>query len=226
MKRSRCLLALVGLFVFCVATISNAAEDAAATSSPLPQSSEPSTLKNSGQQQKAALEKLKLDFRSGRSLDGAVEEARKAGVPRQTIAELVLLSCVRSHSLVQLPPLLKEMDEKILPNWRAEDAMAFEEKSQLQGVISLSRALLAAEAGDEGLYEESMKQAFWLNPELSPMLAEEIKRRRAAQSLAFVAVPMDLPFESSSGANMTLASWPGARRPCCWIFGRRGARHV
>jgi thiol-disulfide isomerase/thioredoxin len=156
-------------------------------------------------EQKAALEKLKAEFRSGHPIEAAAEGAEKAGVPRQTVAEVRLLSSIRSRTLSQLPSLLTEIEQQILPHWRAEDSTAFEEKSELEALAFFGRALLAEEAGDEAKFEETIKQAFWANPAIAPMLSEDLKARRTRQRLATVVLPMDLQIETSDGNKTSLA---------------------
>ena len=153
---------------------------------------------------KAALDQLQKAFQSGNSLEGPVAAAQKAGVPAQTIAELRLISAVRSRDSKELPLRLQEVERDILPHWRAQDSVAFEEKTELESVMTFGKALLAADAGDERLFEESIKQAFWLNPELSAALAEVVKTRRTSLRVASLSLPLALPFETSEGTKTSL----------------------
>ncbi|MEP6808876.1 MAG: TlpA disulfide reductase family protein [Chthoniobacterales bacterium] len=153
---------------------------------------------------KAALVAFSQALQSGEGVAEAENAAKNAGVSAQPLAELRLLTAVRARNLTELPLRIKEM-ESVLPQWRAEESTAFEEKPELEAVLDFGKGLLAAEAGDENLFEQSFKQAFWLNPELAPALAEELKARRASGRLASLVLPMEIPFETSAGAKTSLA---------------------
>lgn len=78
----------------------------------------------SGSAREEALSKLKEAFQSGANWDEAVTDARRAGVPRQSVAELRLLYCVRSGAADLVRPLLIEMEE-LLPGWNEPASLIF-----------------------------------------------------------------------------------------------------
>lgn len=139
-------------------------------------------------------------------MDEAAATARKAGVPPQPIEELRLLAAVRGRDMKELGARLKAIEQDVLAQWTPGNSVAFSEKAELEAVISFAKGLLAAQAGDEAVFEQSMKQAFWLNPDLSPALMEEIKERRGAGRLASLVLPMQATFETSDGAKTSLGA--------------------
>ncbi len=153
---------------------------------------------------KTALLAFSQALQTGEGVAEAEAAAVKAGVSAQPLAELRLLGAVRARNFAELPLRIKEM-ESVLPQWRVEESAAFTEKRELEAVLNFGKGLLAAEAGDENVFEQSFKQAFWLNPELASALAAELKERRAAGRLASLVLPMDAPFETSAGAKTSLA---------------------
>ncbi|MEP6822866.1 MAG: TlpA disulfide reductase family protein [Chthoniobacterales bacterium] len=154
---------------------------------------------------KAALEKFAEAVRKGTAVDEAAATARKAGVPAQPIEELRLLASVRGRDLKEMEERVKNLKD-VLPQWSPENSVAFSEKSELEAVLSFAKGLLAAQAGDEAAFEQAMKQAFWLNPDLSPALADELKERRGAGRLASLILPMQASFETSDGTKTSLGA--------------------
>ncbi len=155
---------------------------------------------------KKALDKFADALQSGGDVTEAAAAARKAGVPAQTMEEFQLLTAVRARKLDAIARHLKEVEEKILPGWRLEHSVAFADKTELEAVVAFAKALLAADGNDEGAFEQSIKQAFWLNPDLSPALSEEIKAIRSAKRTALVTLPMGTAFEKSEGGQISLGS--------------------
>ncbi len=155
---------------------------------------------------KAALEKFADAVQAGRAVDEAAVTAKKAGVPAQPIEELRLLAAVRARDAKNLGERVKNLEQDVLAVWKAEDSVAFSEKAELEAVIFFAKGLLAAEAGDEVTFEQAMKQAFWLNPELAPALAGELKEHRGAGRLAALVLPMQAIFETSDGTKTSLGA--------------------
>ncbi len=152
------------------------------------------------------MEKFAEAVQSGTAVEEAAATAMKAGVPLQPIEELRLLTAIRARDLKGLDARIKNLEQNILPQWEAENSVAFSEKPALEAVIAFAKALLAVEAGDEAAFEQSMKQAFWLNPELAPALADELKERRGAGRLAALVLPMQTTFETSAGTKTSLGA--------------------
>lgn len=177
-------------------------ESAPATAAP---ASSPSVA-SGADARKAALEKFAEALQAGRAVDEALAAVQKAGVPAQPIEELRLLTEVRARDLKALGERVKNLEKEVLPQWRPENSVAFSEKSELEAVMFFAKGLLAADAGDEAAFEQSMKQAFWLNPDLSPALATELKERRGAGRLAALVLPMQAEFETSDGTKTSLGA--------------------
>jgi thiol-disulfide isomerase/thioredoxin len=151
----------------------------------------------------AALAELKRAVQAGRDVEAAAARARAAGVAPQTVAELRLFFALRSRALDTLSEISAEV-EKLLPQWRAEDAIAFDTKEDLEGAMFFARALLAAKAENEGEFEDATKAAFWASPALASVLADEIKTRRRKRHTATLVLPMAAAFETSAGQKTSL----------------------
>ncbi len=152
------------------------------------------------------MEKFAEAVQKGNGVDEAAATARKAGVTAQPMEELRLLAAVRARDLEELGVRVRNLEQDVLPQWSAESSVAFSEKSELEAVIFFAKGLVAAQAGDEAVFEESMKQAFWLNPDLSPALATELKERRGAGRMASLVLPMQTSFETSDGVKTSLGA--------------------
>lgn len=153
---------------------------------------------------KAALERLKQSFKSVSEFDETARQAQKAGVPQQTIDEIRLLVSIKTRNLDAMPETLANLDRK-MNTWRGSDSLAFRNKLELQGTMFLAKSLVANEANNDAEFEKSVKEAFWADPKLGEILAEEVNSRRTKQKLVSLVVPLDLPLETSSGDKTSLA---------------------
>lgn len=161
------------------------------------------TNKDRGDSAKRAAEHLKDDFNTPQQFEAAASEAVKAGVAAQTIAEARLVFCCANTVTGPLPDVIGQL-RSTLPNWKQSDSLFFHNSNELQGLLSYAQALVAEDTNDEASFEESIKDAFWLDPEAAPIYGKKILSHRKNQQQAKLVLPMNLEIPFSNGGKTSL----------------------
>ncbi|HSI63849.1 MAG TPA: redoxin domain-containing protein [Candidatus Saccharimonadia bacterium] len=141
----------------------------------------------------------------------AAEEAAKAGVPAQLLAEAKLVWGLRNANTDYLTKLLPEL-EAAAKNFKQEDSAALGTADDFNGLISYIRALEAGKRGDETALKKHITEAFWLSPEQSELFGSTITQFRKEQKMAKISVDMKLPITTSKGEATTLGDQLGKNK--------------
>jgi thiol-disulfide isomerase/thioredoxin len=139
------------------------------------------------------------------SLDAAAyESAREDGLTELNVFEAKALRTLRGSGS-DVAGLVEEY-EAVSDSFAAEDSFLFGSEREWRGMGSLLRARQAMLAGEEAAFEEHAKEAFWLSPEMAPLLVEWISGYRQDKAMASYTMPMDLELRSADGGTTTLAA--------------------
>ncbi|WP_206026148.1 redoxin family protein [Roseimicrobium sp. ORNL1] len=166
------------------------------------------------QGQQISEEQAQKLFNSEASLEEftkAAEEAAKAGVPAQLLAEAKLVWGLRNANTDYLTKILPEL-EAVAKNFKVEEAAALGTLDDFNGLISYIRALDAGKRGDETALKKHITEAFWLSPEQGELFGSTITNFRKDQKMAKISVDMKLPITTSKGEATTLADQLGTNK--------------
>lgn len=147
--------------------------------------------------------KLSGNIENLKQFEQIAVEARSAGFSEQAILEAKLLFCIKRDDTVSMGELLPRIDSS-LAGWKEQNSALFRERPELEALIHLAKSAVANKAGDEATFECEMKEAFWANPRLAPILAERVIAFRDRKALRELVLPMDLTMEKSTGGTTTL----------------------
>ncbi|RBP37658.1 thiol-disulfide isomerase/thioredoxin [Roseimicrobium gellanilyticum] len=138
----------------------------------------------------------------------AAEEAAKAGVSSQILAEAKLIWGLGNENPDYLTKILPEL-EVAAKNFKPEDSATITNPDEFNGFISYIRALEAKKRGDEAALKKHVSEALWLNPDQADTLGDTISQFRREQLMAKVTIDMKLPITTSKGEATTLADQLG-----------------
>ena len=156
--------------------------------------------------QKAALNYLYSgDIKSNEDFEKALTRAKAAGVPAQKCLEAEVVYVVNHGDIVQVKSVFEQMKEAS-SSWNYKEAQFLNTPDRWKAVEAYFRARIAVQEGDGKEVEAQVKDAFWLNPELGPLLARFIQEYRFVQNMQEVKVSMDTALETAAGKKRTLES--------------------
>jgi thiol-disulfide isomerase/thioredoxin len=138
----------------------------------------------------------------------AAEDAAKAGVPSQLLAEAKLVWGLRNANNDYLTKILPEL-EAAAKNFKPEDSAAVTNQDEFNGLIAYIRALDAKKRGDETALKKHISEALWLSPDQGELFGTTIAEFRKEQKMAKVTVDMKLPITTSKGEATTLSDQLG-----------------
>lgn len=141
----------------------------------------------------------------------AAEEAAKAGVPAQLLAEAKLVWGLRNANTDYLTKILPEL-EAAAKTFNQEESASLGTADDFNGLISYIRALESAKRGDETSLKKHITEAFWLSPEQSELFGSTITQFRKGQKMAKISVDMKLPITTSKGEATTLGDQLGQNK--------------
>ena len=141
----------------------------------------------------------------------AAEEAAKAGVPAQLLAEAKLVWGLRHSDSDYLTKILPEL-EQAAKNFKKENSAGMGSEEDFNGLLSYIRALDAAKRGDEAGLKKHISEAFWLSPSQSELFGSTVTKFRNDQKMAKISVDMKLPITTSKGEATTLGDQLGKNK--------------
>lgn len=133
-----------------------------------------------------------------------LETAAEEGTPAQVILEAQMVYPFRTADFRIYAEVLPAV-EKAAPDWDFAKSDLFQDKNGLNSVIETMRAQIALEIGDIASFEKHVKEAFWLDPNLSSILGRWVSEYRQAEAMKAVKLSMDVELLNSAGEKTTLA---------------------
>ena len=133
----------------------------------------------------------------------AVEEAAKAGAPKQFLAEAKLVWGLRHKDTAFLSKALPEL-EAAVSDFKKEDSAGLGSVEDFKGLISYIKALEASAKGDEAGLKQHITEAFWLSPDQGALFAETISFFRMQAKMAKITVDLKTPITDSKAKATTL----------------------
>lgn len=132
-----------------------------------------------------ALDNLLAERESNAAFDKAIADARKHGVPEQSILEARFLFHVDRREDAAIAALLPEF-EKHAATFRIEDSAVFGFKEDWLAVIEYVKAIHSLQKGDRNAFKQHITEAFWLSPRQGAAFAPHIERLRLDEAMRSV----------------------------------------
>lgn len=158
---------------------------------------------DAGQAEQAAEALFEGPFDDVEDFEDAAVKARERGVAEQTIIEAKVLYALMNSDADVARSLNETIAEK-KADWTYEDGRLIQNERTLSALQAALQALVAMDAGNSDQFEKQVKQAFWLEPEMGPVLARWIQQQRVEEAMANLRVPMDTRLLGADGEERTL----------------------
>ncbi len=134
----------------------------------------------------------------------AVAEALGKGVSTQVILEARVVRALRNQDKAGLAALLPAA-ENSFANPNLAVSQLFQSGDDAQGMLWTLRAASAEQKSDGDSFAQAVKEAFWLSPQLAPMLADWAKSWKQQEAMKTLVVPMNLSIGTFDGKKTTLS---------------------
>lgn len=147
-----------------------------------------------------ALDNLLAERESNNAFDKAVADARKHGVPEQSILEARFLFHVDRRDDAAIAALLPEF-EKHAATFRIEDSAVFGVKEDWLAVIEYVKAIHSLRKGDRSAFKQHITEAFWLSPRQGAAFAPHIERLRLDEAMRSVKLDFHIAMTPLDGGD-------------------------
>lgn len=134
----------------------------------------------------------------------ALSRAKAAGVPEQARLEAEIIFFLNRGELPQVKKALAAMDS-VQTKWVYSQAQYLDKPNRWNAVKNYFEAVVALSDEDFKKFEVSIKESFWLDPELGPLLARVVQKYHSTVGMRGVVIPMDLALTAAGGKKVTLA---------------------
>lgn len=134
------------------------------------------------------------------SLNAAIENGRKAGLPQQMFLEAQFIYLVNQNDQAGLADLAPTLEAQ-LPKYSPDDTMIFAVKEDFESIIHYTKALAALEKKDTALFKKHITEAFWLSPAHASQFAPHIHEVRMNEFMSRVTLDLKRTFENQKKGN-------------------------
>lgn len=134
----------------------------------------------------------------------ALSRAKAAGVPEQARLEAEIIFTLNRGELPQVKKALASMNLS-QAKWVYSRAQYLDKPNRWNAVKNYFEAVVALSGEDFKQFEASIKESFWLDPELGPLLARVVRKYHSTIGMRGLVVPMDLVLTTAGGKTVTLA---------------------
>lgn len=135
----------------------------------------------------------------------ALSRAQAAGVPEQARLEAEIIFTLNRGELPQIKKVLSAM-KLAQAKWEYSRAQYLDKPNRWNAVKNYFEAAIALSDEDFKKFETAIKESFWLDPELGPLLARVVRKYHSTVGLQGLVVPMDLELVTAGGKTVTLAN--------------------
>jgi hypothetical protein len=148
----------------------------------------------------AALDHLLSERDSQKSMDTAIDEARKCGVSEQAILEARFLYHVDRREDDAIAAMLPEFVKRN-GLFKIEDSAIFSVSEDWLAVTEYVKAIASLKKGDREAFKTHIMEAFWLSPRQAAAFAPHIERLRLEESMLRVRIDFDTSLTPLGGGD-------------------------
>lgn len=165
-----------------------------------------------------ALDHLLSERDSQKSMDTAIEEARKCGVSEQAILEARFLYHVDRREDDAIAAMLPEFVKRS-GLFKIEDSAIFSVREDWLAVTEYVKAIASLKKGEREAFKTHIMEAFWLSPRQAAAFAPHIERLRLEESMLRVRIDFDTSFTPLGGGDaVTLKNLMSERKAMLFHF--------
>lgn len=141
------------------------------------------------------------------SLNQAIEQGKKAGLPEQMFLEARFVFLVNEDDRAALAKLSTKL-EAHLPKFSPDNTMLFAVEEDFASIVEYTKALAALEKNDTALFKKHITEAFWLSPSHAAQFAPLINDLRTKEAMNKITLDLNREFENqkSKGETKSLKS--------------------
>lgn len=133
----------------------------------------------------------------------ALTRAKEAGVPEQARLEAQIIFTLNRGEASSAKEVLAAMNGA-QSGWVYAKAQYLDKPERWNAVKNYFEAVVALSSEDTKKFEASLKESFWLDPELGPLLARLKRKYLSAIGIRGVVVPMGLTLMTPGGKEVSL----------------------
>lgn len=142
---------------------------------------------------------------SWEALETAILQGRAEGLPEQVILEAQVVYAIKAEDDTHFDSIIERLEANI-EHWDYTESRLGKSKTEMQAVIAVLQARQAYLKRDETTFAQAAKEAFWLNPQLAPVLGSWIEKYRLEQQMNSIVFPMNTQLQQSDGGETSLAT--------------------
>lgn len=128
------------------------------------------------------------------SLNQAIANGKKAGLPEQIFLESRFVFLVNEDDRPALAALSSELEEH-LPKFSSDNTMLFAVEEDFASIVEYTKALAALQKNDNVQFKKHITEAFWLSPSHAAQFAPLINDLRMEEAMKKITLDLTRKFE-------------------------------